>query len=762
MSMFSDLEWLSRDAYEKCPLRDEYEKTCYLRGKTAAKLEIQVPLLVKIEALLAITAAIIVFIGIFGSFRRCCSNSALASVAFAAYTLSPAIIAYTLGLIQSYPLYSYHFLIWAAYLVVVLGSADSYTAHSIEDIEQWKSISVNSAAKCLMTSWMIASFVTEPVSALLCTLLLFVILFMKIDERARALMLASNSVMQKNYKLLADYMSTEHIDSSDKDPTTMSGYKYLVRVPEEANHSLCSTATWRRKATLWLHGNPPNYRQQLKMTGEIITIEKVWNCTGSLLSADGGDPDGRLKDLCLSFSLFKFICLRFSGYSLPQEAHNKLWHLIEHMISKEDGDERVFRVIETELAFLFNLFFTKYPVNLNPRRSAYRLLLLAIVVAAALILPPLVSKHPLGRFLHRYDWNSFSTYFIVTISLMISILIVEFAQFGIMIFSEWAKVTYICKYVQNERWQSNKFAGKLIGKMCRVWLLKPWGRQLRQYSLLESYSYSPGKCLYNRLATVYFNPTRNGQKQIAPTKLSQQVTKAITRSLRANYPDKLEKGKASLRLNHLLDELSWACNLETTAQVIMVWHIATTFCEHEAPLKEPQILQEQRDNFCIATTLSQYLAYLVAFAPTLLPDHPCRTEYIFGRAVSEATHLFGESTISQKLKEVIHRGPQLGRHLASGVADEDGIWKETTVARGAQLGRCLVDKVATEAQIWKVLADYWAEMMLYVAPSNDPAAHVKYLTMGGEFVTHVWVLVSHVGITRDLHDGERHDDPERD
>ncbi|KAF8031154.1 hypothetical protein BT93_D0376 [Corymbia citriodora subsp. variegata] len=674
--------------------------------------------------------------------RRCCSSGTLASIAFAAYTLLPAIIAYTLGLIQSYPLYSFHFFFWAAYLVVVLGSADSYTAHSIEDIEQWKSFSVNSAAKCFVTSWMITSFVTQPVLATLCTFVLFVILFMKIDEN----------------------------------PTTMRGYKYLVQVPEEEKvPSLCSTTTWRRKAAPWLDGDPPNYRQLLKMTDEIITIEKVWNCKGRLLNREG-DLDGRLKDLCLSFSLFKFICLRFSGYSLPREAHNKLWRLIQHMTSEENDDDRVFRVIEVELAFLFNLFFTKYPVNLNLRRSAYRLLLLVIVVAAALILPALLINYSFQQFLNFGKVYPHVVHFNVTISLMMSILVVEFTQFGIMIFSEWAKVTYICKYVRNEWWQRNRFAGKLIERMCTVWLLKPWGRQLRQYSLLESYSYSPWKCLYNRLIAVYFNPIRNGQKQIAPTKLSQQVKKAITRSLRKNCTGKLEKGKASLRLNGLFDELSWACNLETTTHVIMVWHIATTICEHEAPQRGPQISQEQRDNFGIATELSQYLAYLVAFAPRLFPDHPCRTEYIFGRAVSEAKDLFGESSISmaeriQRLKEVIpneqyqetvvDRGPQLGRQLESGVADEDGIGKETIVGRGARLGRYLVDKVATEAQIWKVLADYWAEMMLYVAPSNDTAAHAKYLTTGGEFVTHVWVLVSHVGITRDPHEREQHDDPER-
>ncbi|KAK3432887.1 hypothetical protein EUGRSUZ_D00394 [Eucalyptus grandis] len=582
-----------------------------------------------------------------------------------------------------------------------------------------------------MTSWMIVSYATHPMS-ILCAVFLFVILFAKVDGRTRALMLASNSVMEKKCKLLADYMSTEHQhgDSSHEDPATMRGYNYLVRFAEgEQVHSLCSSAIWRQKKSPWLDGKAPDYLQKIVGLDRVITVEKVWDCQGRLLK---GDPNGRLKDLCLSFSLFKFICMRFAGYSLPQEAHNKLRRLIQHMLSEENGHERVFKVIEVELAFLFDLLYTKYPVNLNPYRSFCRLLLLVIVAAAPLI----------AKFSAKVDFNDWLSLSegpanIVTILLMMSILVIEFVHFCITIFSEWAKVTYICKYVQNDWGLKNRCSGKLIEIMCRVWLLKPWGRQLRQYSLLQAYSYSPWKCVNNKFSTAYFDQEGDGQKQIPPTNLSKQVKKAIARSLR-KY---LEKGQAFLRRNDLSDEFSWACDLETTTHVIMVWHIATTFCEHEVPCA--QLLQEQRDNFDIATKLSQYLAYLVVYAPRLLPGHPCKTKYIFGRAVSEARETLVGSSVSVE-KRI--------QKLKMGIDNEQ--CPETIVGRGTQLGMKLVNGVEDKGRIWKVLADFWADMILYVAPSNNTVAHAKYLTTGGEFVTHVWVLVSHIGITRDPQDRE--------
>ncbi|XP_039166599.1 uncharacterized protein LOC120292466 [Eucalyptus grandis] len=459
---------------------------------------------------------------------------------------------------------------------------------------------------------------------------------------------------------------------------------------------------WWREITRWLKCKKQDDPQK-SVEDRFITLEKVWECEGRLLKE--GDPNGRLKDLCLSFSLFKFICMKFAGYSLPQEAHNKLQRLIKHMLSKENGHE---------------------------------FLLLAIVVAAPLI-AKFSGKHDSCDWLILSDvgpnvsCNGLANF--VTIFLMMSILVIEFVNFCIMIFSEWAKVTYICKYVQNDWWLTNRCSEKLIEIMCRVWL-QPWGRQLRQYSLLQAYSYSPWKCINNRFTAAYFDQEGDGQKQIAPINLSKQAKEAIAQSL-MKY---LEEGQVSLRRNDLSNKFSEACNLETTTHVIMVWHIATTSCEHEVPFAQP--LQDQTDNFDIATKLSQYLAYLVAYAPRLLPSHPCRTEYIFGSAVSEAREILGGSFVS--MEERIRKLKEIDNEQCS----------ETIVGRGTQLGMKLVNELEDKEQIWKVLADFWVDMILYVAPSNNTAVHAKYLTTGGEFVTHVWALVSHVGITRDPRDRE--------
>ncbi|KAL5981049.1 hypothetical protein ACLOJK_028969 [Asimina triloba] len=78
-----------------------------------------------------------------------------------------------------------------------------------------------------------------------------------------------------------------------------------------------------------------------------------------------------------------------------------------------------------------------------------------------------------------------------------------------------------------------------------------------------------------------------------------------------------------------------------------------------------------------------------------------------------------------------------------------GFSEKVVVAMGAKLGMQLLSETRNdEARLWKVLVDFWAEMMLFLAPSNNEMgqmAHAEILANGGEFITHLWALLTHVG-----------------
>lgn len=74
--------------------------------------------------------------------------------------------------------------------------------------------------------------------------------------------------------------------------------------------------------------------------------------------------------------------------------------------------------------------------------------------------------------------------------------------------------------------------------------------------------------------------------------------------------------------------------------------------------------------------------------------------------------------------------------------------RDEVLWRGADLGKSLVEAYEEdEAAAWRFLADFWSEMVVFVAPSENVKGHVEALGRGGEFLTLVWALLLHAGVT---------------
>lgn len=136
-------------------------------------------------------------------------------------------------------------------------------------------------------------------------------------------------------------------------------------------------------------------------------------------------------------------------------------------------------------------------------------------------------------------------------------------------------------------------------------------------------------------------------------KLPDEVKEAIAEYLRRNMAkDKewgltLSNGADSLKRNEVADILAWACepvhpifsDRGSQTDIILAWHIATCYCKMQVGSEEdawhlstcccktmgPSWASEEtqekkhRGHIRVATTLSEYCAYLVIYVPKLLP-----------------------------------------------------------------------------------------------------------------------------------------------
>ncbi|KAE8783795.1 hypothetical protein D1007_42721 [Hordeum vulgare] len=214
-----------------------------------------------------------------------------------------------------------------------------------------------------------------------------------------------------------------------------------------------------------------------------------------------------------------------------------------------------------------------------------------------------------------------------------------------------------------------------------------------------------------------------------------EVKTAIANTLRSSMGD-LRNGMRCLQLGvQVGDNLLRACRAKGTSDALLAWHIATSIFEVRHPQSSPA-----SDHKIVATHFSRYYAYLVmvAYSPELLPD-----DYAWSKSLYKATKEDAERVLACC---VAKSTPELEyRQLVELLSARS---KHEVLKDGAKLGEQLVGWIEGEDEGWKVLAGFWCEMILYIAPSDNLDGHAEAIARGGELLTLLWALLTHVGVVR--------------
>uniref|UniRef100_A0A0D3GQK0 DUF4220 domain-containing protein n=1 Tax=Oryza barthii TaxID=65489 RepID=A0A0D3GQK0_9ORYZ len=689
-----------------------------------------------IQILATVGGALLGFQALLGHRRRRSSNKLFLVLLWAAYTVSSNVVSYTVGLVQSvaerdrYSVQQW----WAVGLLLLLGSADTMSAFTRGDAEQSMGMMAQHAVQTVLVLWLL---VTRANNAILLdsssrgvnwewTITLSVCWLysiVKMGQRIKAMRMASSSHgLVRAAKVVADYMH-DTVDAwgrercghgggdgaRDLDSVDMGPYKYLVH-GEEGRSTPPSEQT--------------DYRTRVPEDGTVVTIDKIWRSDGELLvsSGDGVGDERRararaLKDTCLSFALFKLLKRRFCG----------------------DDYERTFRVVELELSFAHDFFYTKYPALLPTSAVLHVARFVSLLAFLKLLYDFTYTASYTAKFFKDISavgiFSSFNDF--LFISMILGVEVMQQLSTG---YSDWAVVHFVCDYVRRVDKNNKKrhgggfgFRQAVIKRLAarRARTSRHWQNKLGQYSLL--YHSSAGNCL-SWLTGRLLEPK--------VVRLPREVKVAVLRSFK-------ESG-GRLAVGRSLDSrLRWACDrlLPPSTQLqsdthwktrahthtVLVWHIATTMCDH---LDDAAAADQNGADRLVATRLSGYCAYLLAFVPEMLPDHSYTATLVLDAAVQEAReHLVDATAMPDKCKKLRDLGESNG-----GV--RDGILMD-----GARLGSQLMAAASYDSRRrWKLLAEVWAELVLFLAPSDNADAHAESLARGGEFMTHIWALLTHAGI----------------
>ncbi|KAK3410738.1 hypothetical protein EUGRSUZ_J02766 [Eucalyptus grandis] len=202
---------------------------------------------------------------------------------------------------------------------------------------------------------------------------------------------------------------------------------------------------------------------------------------------------------------------------------------------------------------------------------------------------------------------------------------------------------------------------------------------------------------------------------------------------------------------------------------ILVWHIATELCYYldygwpdstkelernsQSPVKKKSLM---------GLHLSRYLLYLQYMCPSMLParfgsirfrdiykeprkrlDLPkfAQDRPACGRKRRERKpHISEESEIAEGAHALLDK---MIRKLYQSMSEEDQV--RDVLIKGCWVARML--ELVPRGRRWLAISEMWVEMLMYGANKCKARDHAQHMRGGGELITHVWLLMSHYGLT---------------
>ncbi|WVZ49759.1 hypothetical protein U9M48_001088 [Paspalum notatum var. saurae] len=370
----------------------------------------------------------------------------------------------------------------------------------------------------------------------------------------------------------------------------------------------------------------------------LVTIDKVWQLDNILVVSRP-----QLKDICLSFALFKLLRCRFARYELANAGSMRTLNFFWGLLLQDGEHVRVFGLIADELSFVQEYYFSSHPVSY----SVYWLPILSVGIS-------LLS---------------------ITYCLSASVFIIK----GLMNWRKKYSHQLRCDFWCSQRNLTSDKQRKPFGfflfddvPLC-VMLMKHWDEKMGQSSVLVVH---PRTTLLLRLRRLLGLPD-----------LDRSVK--VPEAVKVKHPYYQQEGQTSQ------DKIT-------------------------------------------ATHLSRYCAYLMAWSPDLLPDDDEWSKSLYEAVRKDARCALITTAAAGPLTPPEAEYEKVIQLLSA-------YSKHQVLRNGVKLGAQLADELI-EGVAWKVLAGFWSEMVLYIAPSDNVRGHLEANARGGELITLLWALLTHAGI----------------
>lgn len=586
---------------------------------------------------------------------------------------------------------------WAPFLLLHLGGPDTITAYSLEDNELWLRhllgllVQVGGAIYVFVTTW------TSTNSLYIMAIPIFIAGTIKYGERTWVLMSASS----------------EHFRDSMLSPPD-PGPDY-ARLMEEYK------SKEKEGFDVFPENNPEAGREENYSYADVETNSRI--------------PDAALLSKAyMFFEIFKKL-----PANLILSFHDI--HKSQYFIDKDS--EEAFKVIEVELGFMYDVFYTK-AVLVHSLKGVILRLITSISTFAVFVAFYKIEKHIYSR-----------VDVAITYMLLVGAILLEIYAAVVLVCSDWTTlwlskhrnlgnilypVISLISWSRKKRW-SNAMGQHNLIKYCLK--DKPAKRRFNQTflwisKLLDKYWYKISVEVPPDLKTLIFKELQN---KIRDNRSEQRTLKKICAYRGDGVIDKTANELGIIKEENL--NLLKRSVTEEFDQSILLWHIATDLCYH---WEQKEDTLSVCDLYCkVSKLLSDYMMYLLVMCPFILPNGIGETRV--RDTCAEALGFFKErksitngTQACLKLKEV---KTKIAPYKVKGDRSKSVLFDACRLAHSLQSLKNDFGK----QKMWKLVGQVWVEMLSYAACQCQWRDHAQQLRRGGELVTHVWLLMAHFGLT---------------
>ncbi|KAL3720500.1 hypothetical protein ACJRO7_005336 [Eucalyptus globulus] len=618
---------------------------------------------------------------------------------------------------------------WAPFLLLHLGGPDTITAYALEDNELWLR---QLARLCVQVGLACYIYFMALLGSTLSILAAGMILvgFIKYVERTLCLYLASEDRLRDSMLSLPDYGPIY--------PRLME--QYSLKKEE-------------------------GYRVSMDEVMEVPAPEDL-----SVNSGQAMDEE-KATALVKAYELFKIFKPVFVGLILNSgdlEASKRMF------TNDAMNSAMAFGIVEIELGFMYDLLYTK-ALLLNRAWGIIRWVINLSGPCAVLVFFSLQDRKDYPKV------DIYISFLLISVAILLEIYSVLQA-----FTSDWV-----------EHWRIQRPEGSAISSavaFLRIWPNPRWSNSVAQFSLLKSSSrkrnriFSKYPCfakLDDKLEKNFYIDYKEFKSNIKEWTFGHmRKTVGYLEGKSGLTGLKLEASEVLKKSNN--DHLNWSVDGMEFDQSILIWHIATELCHYKDHDVRRGKRPEDIKNYKMSKLVSQYMLYLLVLHPSMLPTGTGMLRYedtlvdaqkffedklavlskketgINSSVVKTwAQNLFKKekhchtsvkscnkahkSTESRDLCELCHLLLQVGTQLPA------------MKIRGGRSRAVLFDACHLASQLnkiesedfsrkWKLIGKVWAKFLIYAACQSKGYEHSESLSRGGELISHVWLLMAHLGV----------------